>query len=200
MSYGWIGWNDAGHVDRLGPESLATDFFYVVIPVWPANTSKYKFVTPSGERATVLVPRDRRSVVLGLIRTPLALVTTVLVTPIVIDWSRWGWLWPVAVAAMGAAAWAMWGAGRLPRAEFERRALLRRVSGVGIPPEWLADEVREGLGDDLAERWIREFGSDWRTAIHAGVASEVLVALAEYAREPQLMIRARTNLIDRGGN
>ena len=198
--YGWIGWYDAGHVDRLGKESVATEFFHVVLPVWPRSTSTYHFVTPAGEDSEIYIPRDWRSVVLGLARTPLWLAALMLGMPGLIDFERWPILLPVALALAVVAGWITFGMGRLSRGERARRELLKRVSGIGAPPELLPDDMRHDLCEDIADRWFREFQIDWRDAIYAGVASEVLVALAEYHKAPQLLIRARTNLIDRGGN
>jgi hypothetical protein len=195
-----IGWEDAGHVDRLGNESVATEFFHVVIPVWPRSTSLYKFVTPAGERGTMDIPRDGRSLVLGLARQPLWLAAMLLGLPPLFDYGRWGALLPFAIAITAIAAWLTFGAGRLSRDERRRREMLKRASGLGAPPELLPDDVRTSFCEDIADRWFREFHTDWRDAIYAGTASELLVALAEYHRAPQLLIRARTNLIDRGGN
>lgn len=195
-----IGWSEAGHVERLGKESIATEFFHAVIPVWPRPTSIYRFVTLAGEEAALDIPRDRRSVVLGLLRTPLWLATLLFGLPPLFDFARWNALLPLAIALAIAALWTTFVEGRLPRAERERRELLRRVSGLGAPPELLPDSMREDICEELADKWFRELHTDWRDAIYAGVASEVLVALAEYHRSPQLLIRARTNLIDRGGN
>jgi hypothetical protein len=49
-------------------------------------------------------------------------------------------------------------------------------------------------------RWYRAEHGDWRDAILAGTASEVLVALADYYQVPRLLARARANLINAEGN
>jgi hypothetical protein len=197
---GWIGWDDAGHVDRLGNESVATEFFHAVIPVWPSRTSIYKLVTPAGEETELQIPRDRRSVLLGLLRTPSWIAAMIVGLPPLFDYARWAYLLPFGLAIAAIAAWLTFVAGRLHHHERARRELLKRVSGMGVPPELLPEAMRTDLCEEIADRWFREFQTDWRDAIYAGVASEILVALAEYHRAPQLLIRARTNLIDRGGN
>jgi hypothetical protein len=197
---GWIGWYDAGHVDRLGREAIATEFFHVVIPIWPRRWSAYQFVTPAGERGELQIPQDRRSVVLGLTRTPAWLATVIVGMPVVVDPERWSVLLPFATALCTLAGLLTFAFGRLSEGERERRALLHRATGLGAPPELLPEAMLQDIRSELAEAWSREYQSDWRDAIHAGVASEVLVALADYHRAPQLLIRARTNLIDRGGN
>jgi hypothetical protein len=194
-----IGWVDAGLVEQMGSEAIVTEFFEVIVPV-RAGKSFYRFRTRAGEFRRFEIPRHRRSVVLGFVRTPLWLATVVLLTPAFVDLARW---WPFVLLglAFGAvAAFATFRAGQLDGAERERRELLARVVGLGAPPELIPEDMLEEMRDDLADAWFHETQIEWRQAIHDRVASETLVALAEYHRSPQLLIRARTNLIDAEGN
>ena len=195
---GWIGWDRVGYVDRLQGEAIATEFFYVVIPVWPRPTSTYAFATPEGELRQFAIPRDRRSVALGYLRTPVWLATVIVGAGGIAEPS-----WPVVAVAVGLGAIGMFltfVTGKLDPYERDRRSLLRRVTGIGAPPELLPRPMREHTRDELAETWFHERGVGWRSAITTGTASEVLVAIAEYDQAAKLLIRARTNLIDAEGN
>jgi hypothetical protein len=192
-TFSWLGWDDAGTIERLGPEAIVTSFWWAVLPV-RAGKSFYRYSDGRFE-----IPRCRRSVVLGYLRTPLWLAATIVAAPVLFASDRWELL-PIGLALAAIAAVLTFAVGRLPRGERERRELLRRVAGIGAPPELMPAPMRAQLRDDLADAWWREYHVGWREAIHAGTASEVLVALAEYYQSPQLLIRARTNLIERGGN
>jgi len=197
-TFAWIGWGDAGAIERVGPEAIVTSFWCVVVPVRAGN-SFYRFRTRDGSEARFEIPRQRRSVVLGYVRTPLWFSATILAAPVVFAGRAWSLL-PIVAALAGIAAVLTFVVGRLPPGERERRELLRRVSGIGAPPELMPapmlDEIREGLAD----AWYRAEHRDWRDAIVAGTASEVLVALADYFQVPRLLARARANLIDAEGN
>lgn len=195
-----MGWDDAGHVDRLGPESICTEFFCVVIPVWPRPRSRYVGRTVEGERCALEIPRDARSVALGLVRTPLWLAAVILGSPAVLAPERWLGLLPYALVLAALAAWLTFGAGRLSTRERTRRSLLRSATGLGAPPELLPAELRAELAAGLVDRWDREYGMDWCAAIQRGVASPVLVAIAEYHQRAALVDRAWSNLTDLGGN
>lgn len=43
-TFAWIGWDDAGTIDRVGPEAIVTSFWCVVVPVRAGN-SFYRFRT-----------------------------------------------------------------------------------------------------------------------------------------------------------
>jgi hypothetical protein len=197
-TFTWIRWDDAGVIERVGPEAIVTSFWCVVVPV-RAGSSFYRFRTRDGIEARFEIPRQRRSVVLGYVRTPLWFSATILAAPVVFAGRSWS-LVPIVAALAGIAAVLTFVVGRLPPGERERRELLRRVSGIGAPPELMPapmlDEIREGLAD----AWYRAEHRDWRDAILAGTASEVLVALADYYQVARLLARARANLINAEGN
>jgi hypothetical protein len=138
-------------------------------------------------------------VVLGYLRTPLWFSAAMLAAPAMFA-GEWLVLLPVAALLAAAAAVLTFAVGRLSPGERARRELLRRVAGLGAPPELLPEDMLEQLREDLADAWYREHRTDWRDAIRRGAASEVLVALADYHQAPRLLIRARTNLIDAEGN
>jgi hypothetical protein len=196
-TFAWIKWDDAGAIEQVGPESIVTSFWWIVVPV-RAGSSFYRFRTRDGIEARFEIPRQRRSVVLGYVRTPLWFAATILAAPVVFA-GRWS-LVPIVAALAGIAAVLTFVVGRLPPGERERRELLRRVSGIGAPPELMPasmlDEIREGLAD----AWHRAEHRDWRDAILVGTASEILVALADYYQVPRLIARARANLINAEGN
>jgi hypothetical protein len=197
-TFAWIGWDDAGTIDRVGPEAIVTSFWCVVVPVRAGN-SFYRFRTRDGAEARLEIPRQRRSVVLGYVRTPLWFTTTMLAAPAVFAGVALSLL-PIVVALAAVAAVLTFVVGRLPTGERERRELLRRVSGIGAPPELMPAAMLDEMREDLAGAWYRAEHSDWRDAILDGAASEVLVALADYYQVPRLLARARENLIVAEGN
>jgi hypothetical protein len=198
-SNSWIGWDEAGTVERVGDEAIETAFFCVVIPI-RAGKSYYRYRTPDGADAAIEIRRHRGSVLAGFLRTPLWLAAAIVAAPCVFAYERWGHLAPIAVALAALATAVTLGIGRLGREERERRELLRRVVGVGVPPELLPDSIREDTREALADTWFRHHGIDWRTAIAAGTASEQLLALADYYQVPGLVDRARQNLYVAEGN
>lgn len=188
----WFGNDEAGAVDRCGDEAIVTEFWCVVVPVQPLR-SYYRSRDEHGEPTATPIALNRRSVIAGYLRTTLCLATVIVAAPVLAAPDRWLALWPAALALATAAAWFVFGYGRLDHAERERRELLRRVVGCGAPPELLAPATRALIRDALAERWDAHAQS-WPEAIMAGVADEALVALAEYHARPALAERARLNL------
>jgi hypothetical protein len=197
-TFSWIGWDDAGAIEQVGPESIVTSFWCVIVPVWAGN-SFYRFRTRDGIEARFEISRQRRSVVLGYVRTPLWFSATILAAPVVFA-GRWWSLAPIVAALAGIAAVLTFIVGRLPPGERERRELLRRVSGIGAPPELMPAPMRDEIREGLADAWHRAEHRDWRDAILVGTASEALVALADYYEVPRLIARARANLINAEGN
>jgi hypothetical protein len=190
---GWIGYDDYGVVDRLESEAIVTEFFSVVIPLWPSH-SAYVARTREGEEHRIAIPLQPHSVVLGYLRVPLWMTALILGLPGMIDFARWGTLLFVGIALAVIASWMTFVAGRLDETERDRRALLRRVVGFGAPPELLPPGMRARIRDDLVAQWAEDSSFGWREAIREGIASEMLVAIAEYYFEPQLTSRARANL------
>jgi len=197
-TWSWIGWDDAGTVEKVGSEAIVTSFWWIVMPV-RAGKSFYRFRTPDGEEVRLEIPRHRRSVVLGYLRTPLWLAAVVAAAPALMAFQHWELL-PIALALGAIAAFLTFVAGRLPPDERDRRQLLHRVSGIGAPPELLPPPMLAQIREGLADAWFFEYHTDWRDAIRRGTPSEVLVALADYHQIPQLLTRARTNLIIAEGN
>jgi hypothetical protein len=197
-TFAWIGWSDAGAIERVGPEAIVTSFWCVVVPVWAGN-SFYRFCTRDGVETRFEIARQRKSVVLGYVRTPLWFSAMILAAPVMFA-GRWWSLVPIVAALAGVAAMLTFIVGRLPPEERERRELLRRVAGVGAPPELMPAQILDEIREGLAQAWYRAENRDWRDAIPVGVASEVLVALADYYQMPRLLARARANLINAEGN
>jgi hypothetical protein len=195
----WIGWDEGGVVERNGDEAIETSFFWVVIPI-RAGKSFYRYRNSEGEEAAIEIARHRGSVLAGSLRTPLWLAATIIAAPCVFAFERWGHLAPIAGALAALASAVTLGIGRLGRDERARPELLKRVVGVGVPPELLSEPMREETREAIADAWFREHLIDWRDAIAGGTASELLVALAEYYQLPGLADRARTNLYAAEGN
>jgi hypothetical protein len=192
---GWLGWDTLGEVDRMESESIVTRFFCFVMPLWPSY-SIYLTRSPDGEQRYIRIGRQRRSVVLGYLRFDLWLAAIVLAAAGLSDLERFGsWLYLAAVFA-GCAALLQFGAGRLADDERERRMLLRRVSGLGAPPELLPERLRHEIRDQLLDAWQAQSRELWHDAIASGVASELLVALADYHLRPALVERARRSMVE----
>lgn len=146
--YGWMKWDDAGHVDRLGREGVVTEFFFVVIPLWPSSHSIYELYDPDGELQRIRIPLDKRSVAFGYLRTPCWFIAMILAAGGVMN-RQWGFL-ALACALAAVAAVFTFAAGKLSTTERERRLLLQRVTGVGIPPELMSREMRETASSSRA--------------------------------------------------
>ena len=189
----WLECEDYGTIERLETEAIVTEFFTIVFPIWPAR-SVYLYRSSDGEERRVPIPLDRRSVALGYARFLTWMTALVLAAPAVFDFPRWGALLPFALAVAGVAAVLQFVLGKLDPAEADRRALLRRVAGIGAPPELLPFPFRIEMCETLADRWYTEHRLGWREAIDRGMGHELLVALAEYHCEPLLVTHARKNL------
>lgn len=189
----WLECEDYGAVDRLESEAIVTEFFTAVLPIWPAR-SVYLYRSPEGEERRVQIPLDRRSVALGYARFLTWMGAVFLAAPALFDHVRWGYLAVVALALAALASILTFAVGRLDPAEADRRALLRRVAGIGAPPELLPLPFRIDMCEQLADRWYTDHHLGWREAIDRGIGHEMLVALAEYHCEPLLVHTARRNL------
>lgn len=191
-SFSWIGSDELGQIERSVDESIVTCFFCVGLPLWPRYSV---YVAPvAGQQRRILIPLQRKSVVLGYLRRPLWLAAVMLASPAIAAADRWAWLLAPALVIAALAALLTFVAGRLSPHERERRALLRRVVGVGAPPELLPPHLRASLHHQVAADWALASRVPWEQAIQRGEASELLVALAEYEAIPALIERARANL------
>ena len=189
----WLECEDYGTVDRLDSEAIVTEFFTMVFPIWPSRTV-YVYKSNVGDECRVQIPLDRRSVALGYARFSTWMTAVIFAAPALFDYARWGHLLPIAVGLVGIAVVLTFVLGRLDPAEADRRALLRRVAGIGAPPEILPFPFRVDMCEQLADRWYTENRLGWREAIDDGMGHELLVALAEYHCEPLLVTVARKNL------
>ncbi len=187
----WFQTDDFGVVDRTESEAIVTSFYTVILPVWPEH-SAYVSRDDDGTERRIAIPLQTKSVVLGYLRAPLWLAATVLAAPAMID-GRELWLVPALLIAL-LATLLTFVAGRLPEEERLRRALLRRVVGFGAPPELLTEDVRSEVRANLLTVWnARSPKRRWKDAIVDGEPHELLIALAEYHQDPELVELARAN-------
>lgn len=195
----WFDTDDFGVVERTDAEAIVTSFYTVILPVWPEH-SAYLSTDDEGRTRRIAIPLHTRSVVLGLVRAPTWLAAWMLALPaLLVDGLRW--LIVPALALAIVATLLQFVAGRLGEDERLRRELLRRVVGVGVPPELLADDVRAVIRTDLVERWQAERPrTSWTDAIERGHSAEILVALAEYHGDAELVARAQANAANRAWN
>jgi hypothetical protein len=187
----WITSDDFGVIERFVDESIVTCFYCIGLPLWPRH-SVY-VMTRDGTERRIPIPLQRKSVVLGYLRKPLWFAAVVLGSPAIAAPARWWWLAGPAVVLAAAAAMLTFVAGRLAPSERERRALLRRIVGVGAPPELLPPQLRAALRHEAESAWRRHSRVPWQQAIERGEASELLIALAEYEAAPALIERARAS-------
>ena len=187
----WFMSGDFGAIERSRDESIVTSFYCMYIPLWPRH-SVY-VTTRDGDEHRIPIPLQRKSVVLGYLRTPLWLAAIVLGAPVFADPGRWAWLLGPALSVAMAAALLTFVAGRLAPVERERRALLRRIVGVGAPPLLLPAQLRASLRHDAEVAWAAHSRVPWQQAIERGEASEILIVLAEYEAAPELIERARAS-------
>lgn len=189
---GWIGTDSFGKVERLGEESVQTEFFCVVLPLWPLR-SYYEHHTSDGT-STTEIRLHPTSVALGYLRVATWMAALILGLPALDDRERWGHLLVPAIVLTVMATLLTFAVGRLSGAERRRRELLRRVVGTGAPPELLPPSTRDTIRDSLVARWYDEHDLKWADAIAASTRSELLVALAEYHLRPVLAAHARACL------
>lgn len=193
----WLPVREFGVVERIEHESVATQFYAVIVPVWPIRSRYYSRSLKTGEIGYLDIPLHRRSVLLGLVRTPLWLLAVLLGSPTFALPSRWAWLLVIALPLALIAAYVTFFAGRLTPDEKARRELLRRVVGFGTPPELVDPALASKVRDYLDDAWSETSREPWHTAITNGVANELLVALADYHGRQALLEQARANLTRR---
>lgn len=191
---GWIGSDFAGHVEKLDDEEIVTEFSYVVLPLWPKRS-----IYVHGSESIEIRPHAK-SIVAGLLRTTTWMVALILALPVVMLPEKWAWLAPFAIGLGAIAAALTFAFGKLDDDEQERRRMLRRVVGIGAPPELLAEHVVEATRLALEGHWRGDHDESWFEAIAHGRSSELLAALAEYNGRPDLAREVRDRLADRHYN
>jgi hypothetical protein len=185
--------DDYGVVDKLESESIVTSFYRIILPVWPDH-SAYVITARDGSQRRIVLPLQKKSVMLGYLRAPVWFLALVCLAPVVFATEAWTKLLIPGVALAALAAWFTFVAGRLPETERLRRQQLRRVVGFGAPPELLPDALCAEVRSHLHLMWdTRSPNTDWREAIDNGETSELLVVMAEYHRDPEVIAQAHAN-------
>ncbi|MDB4960324.1 MAG: hypothetical protein JWP01_323 [Myxococcales bacterium] len=191
--HGWFSTDDFGLIDRLETESVVTSFYKVVIPIWPEH-SAYVIRASDGSERRIPIRLQPRSVILGYLRVPTWLGALILALPSIMLPHQWGALIVPALLLAILASVLTFFAGRLTAAEQLRRQLLRRVVGFGAPPELLTEGMRLEMCSNLELMWnTRSPNIRWIDAIEQGEPSELLIALAEYHQDPELLELAHAN-------
>ena len=193
---GWLRTDDYGVIERLEHESIVTSFYRVVLPIWPEH-SAYVIRAADGSEQRIEIPLQRKSVLLGYLRLPTWMLALVFGAPAMFAPERWAWLGGVAASLLVVAAMLTFVAGRLGEHEILRRSLLRRVVGFGAPPELLSDSLRAEVRSNLELMWATKSETTWTSALAAGECSELLVALAEYHQDPELVALAHGNFANK---
>jgi len=190
---GLEGWDLYGTVDRLEGESIGTWFFCFIVPLW-FGSSTYVWTCRDGGTHHTTIALQPRSVILGYSRTSAWFGAIVFGVAGLASYELRGGLLITGLVLAAIAAALTFGAGRLGHAERKRRMLLRRIVGLGAPPELLPADMVSEIREDLVEDWNAESETPWYNAIMAGEGSELLIAIAEYHQKASLIERARTNL------
>jgi hypothetical protein len=188
-----IGTRAFGEVDRVDDERIVTDFFCVIVPVWPHRSY---YVHQRGDQVFAEhIPLHAPSVALGFARVTTWMAAWMCSLAVALAWARWGWLWPVSTGLCALAAALQFAVGRLGADEQERRRLLRRVVGIGAPPEILPRPLVEATRAALEGRWHDDHHGSWLDAIARGDASELLAAIADYHGREDLAAEVRTRIV-----
>ncbi len=190
----WLPTDHLGRVEASEDEWIVTEFVVVVVPVWPRRSYYVHRDHDDGSEQRLEIPRHRTSVLAGLVRTTGWMLALGCGLGAIAGTRAPWWTGVVAVLAALIAAWATWWLGRLSADERERRALLRRVVGIGAPPDLLPPRQAWAVRQQLDSAWSGRDTGSWQDAVVAGVADEMLVALAEYYQRDALAERARRNL------
>ncbi len=188
----WFRTDDYGVIDRLDHEQVVTSFYRMILPIWPEH-SAYVIRAADGSQQRIKIPLQRKSVLLGYLRWNTWMAALVFGAPAIWAYERFLWMVAPALAFVAIAGMLTWVAGRLPEGEAMRRSLLRRVVGFGAPPELLSDSMRAEVRSNLELMWATKSDTPWIDALGHGEASELLVALAEYHQEPELLAVAHAN-------
>jgi hypothetical protein len=192
--------DDYGIVDKLEAESIVTSFYRVILPIWPEH-SAYVIRARDGSERRIKIPLQKKSVLLGYLRAPVWFLAIVCIAPALFATEAWTKLLVPGIALAVLAVLLTFVAGRLPALERQRRQLLRRVVGFGAPPELLPDALCAEVRMHLHVMWdTRSPTTDWRDAIDNGETSELLVAMAEYHREPEVIAAAAANFANKVWN
>jgi hypothetical protein len=196
--------DDYGVVDKLEAESIVTSFYRVILPIWPEH-SAYVIRLRDGSERRIKIPLQKKSVLLGYLRAPVWFLAIVCVAPAIFATEAWTKLLVPGLVLAVIAAVLTFVAGKLPEHERLRRQLLRRVVGFGAPPELLPDALCAEVRMHLRVMWDTRsrrstYSADWREAIANGEASELLVAMAEYHRDPEVIAAAAANFANKVWN
>jgi hypothetical protein len=189
-----IGSSTFGEVECLDEDAVITEFYCAILPLWPKRS--FYLHAHGGERVASEIPLHRTSVALGYLRITTWLAAWMVTLGVVLSWDRHGGLWPLAIALTAAATTLQFAAGRLDADERDRRRLLRRVVGLGAPPELLPRAHVDATRVELERRWHDAHDSSWFESVARGDVSELLAALADYSGRPDLARDVRDRLAE----
>ncbi len=188
----WLRTDDYGVIDRLEHEQIVTSFYRMVFPIWPEH-SAYVIRAADGSEQRIPIPLQRKSVMLGYLRVYTWFAMMFFAAPALFAWDRYAWMLAPGLVLLVAALMVTFLTGRLDETEAFRRGMLRRVVGFGAPPELLSDSFRAEIRTNLELMWATKSNTPWSDALVAGECSELLVALAEYHLDPELIALAHAN-------
>ncbi len=184
-----------GKVDELGNESVQTKFFVLGVPLIPMS-SHYVVAEQARGIEGFEIPLHGKSVAYGYVRIFAwlgALITGVFAYLERRDAMALG----LTAAALGAVAiYTTFFLGRLSKHELLRRLLLKSVTGVGAPPEFLPLDIVANTSDRLLGAWQDQHaGEDWTSTAETLLSFDpLLFAVAEFQRRPDLASRVLSRM------
>jgi len=188
----WLATDDYGVIEKLEHESIVTSFYRMMLPIWPDH-SAYVIRAADGSEQRIPIPLQRRSVAVAYLRVYSWFGALFFAAPALYVWERYAWMLGPAIALLAVALMATFTLGKLDETEAFRRGMLRRVVGFGAPPELLSESLRAEIRTNLELMWSTKSRTPWPDALEAGECSELLVALAEYHQDPELIALANAN-------
>ncbi len=184
-----IGTMFLGKVEEFGNESVQTKFFVLGLPLVPMS-SHYVVAEEDNGIEGFEIPLHAKSVLLGYLRI-FGWIGALLAGVFAYLEHRHATALFIACAVLSTVAlWTTFFVGGLSKREILRRMMLKSVTGVGAPPEFLPSDMVANTSDRLLGVWQDQHaGKDWTVATEASGFDPLLFALAEFQMRPDLASR-----------
>jgi hypothetical protein len=193
-----IGIMSIGKVDAINKESIQTNFFVLVMPLFPIESFYCLGNTPQGNLG-FRIPLHLKSIVLDYLRWWASIVS---LTLIFLAFAAEQYLLLIAgIIGMILFLSTFW-VGRLSKKEIIRRQILVNIVGIGADPSILPKEMIQETMAKLEEAWrqanIGTLRENWRNVSSLSSMEKnlypLLYCLAMYAGEKQLAERSWHNI------
>jgi hypothetical protein len=193
-----IGVVSIGKVDAINKESIQTNFFVLVMPLFPIESFYSLGYSPEGNLG-FRIPLNLKSIVLGYLRWWFSIVSlTLIILAFAADQYFLLTLGIIGIILFLSTFWF----GRLSKKETKRRQILVDIVGIGADPNILPKDVIQKTITNLEEAWrqanLGTFRENWRTVSSLNSTEKnlypLLFCLALYAGEKQLAERTWQNI------